>query len=130
MTKAALNIISDGMESLGIEYGFGEYSADENGDVVYPYFVGEYTETESFTEDGLQETTFLLVGFSRGSWLELENAKEQIETYFNRVSGKTVIADNGSAVAAFYSYSLIVPTGDAELKSIQINLTIKEWKVN
>ena len=130
MTKAALKIISDGMESLGIEYGFGEYSTDENGDVVYPYFVGEYTETEPYTEDGLQETTFLLVGFSRGSWLELENAKEQIETLFNRVSGKTVIADNGSAVAVFYSHSLIVPTGDAELKSIQINLTIKEWKVN
>lgn len=130
MTKAALKIISDAMESLGIEYGFGEYSTDEDGNVVYPYFVGEYTETEPYTEDGLQETTFLLVGFSRGSWLELENKKEQIETYFNRVSGRTVIADNGSAVAVFYSYSLIVPTGDAELKSIQINLTIKEWKVN
>ena len=130
MTKAALKIISDGMESLGIEYGFGEYSTDEDGNVVYPYFVGEYTETEPYTEDGLQEATFLLVGFSRGSWLELENAKEQIETYFNRVSGRTVIADNGAAVAVFYSRSLIVPTGDAELKSIQINLTIKEWKVN
>lgn len=127
MTKAALKIISDAMESLGIEYGFGEYSGDP---VVYPYFVGEYTETEPFTEDGLQETTFLLTGFSRGSWLELENTKEQIETYFNRVSGRTVIADNGSAVAVFYAHSLIVPTGDAELKRIQINLTIKEWKVN
>lgn len=130
MTKVAMKIISDAMESLGIEYGFGEYSPDENGNVVYPYFVGEYTESEPFTEDGLQETTFLLVGFSRGSWLDLENAKEQIETLFNQVSGKTVIADNGSAVAVFYSHSLIVPTGDAELKSIQINLTIKEWKVN
>ena len=130
MTKAALKMISDAMESLGIEYGFGEYSTDENGDVVYPYYVGEYTETESYTEDGLQETTFLLVGFSRGSWLELENTKEQIETYFNQVSGRTVIADNGSAVAIFYADSLVVATGDAELKRIQINLTVKEWSVN
>lgn len=126
MTKAALKIISDAMKSLGLEYDFGEYSGDT---VVYPYFVGEYTETVPFTEDGLQETAFLLTGFSRESWVALENAKEDIEAYFNRVSGKTVIAGNGSAVAVFYDNSLIVPTGDAELKRIQINLTIKEWKV-
>ena len=115
------------MTSLGLEYGFGEYS---DSPVNYPYFVGEYTETESFNEDGLQESNILLVGFSRGSWLDLENAKEKIENYFNQVGGKTVIADNGSAVAVFYSHSLIVPTVDAELKSIHINLNVKEWKVN
>lgn len=127
MSKQVLKIVSDAMNELGLEYGFGEYSGDP---VVYPYFVGEYTETEPTTEDGLQETTFLLTGFSRDVWLTLENAKEKIENYFNRVSGKTVIADNGSAVAIFYANSLIVPTGDAELKSIQINLSIKEWKGN
>ena len=108
------------------EYGFAEYAGDP---VVYPYFVGEYTETESTTEDGLQETTFLLTGFSRGTWLELEEAKEKIENYFNQVSGHTVISDSGSGVAIFYAHSLIVPTGDAELKRIQINLSVKEWKV-
>jgi hypothetical protein len=114
------------MEALGIEYAFGVY---EGNPVVYPYFVGEYTETESITEDGLQESTFMLTGFSRDTWLTLETAKERIENYFNRVSGKTVITDSGSGVAIFYAHSLIVPTGDAELKSIQINLNIKEWKV-
>lgn len=127
MTTAVHKIISEAMESLGLEYSFGEYSGVP---FVYPYFVGEYTETEPFTEDGLQETTFLLTGFSRESWAALEAAKENIETYFNQVGGKTVIADNGSAVAVFYASSLIVPTGDAELKRIQINLTIKEWRVN
>ena len=126
MTTAPLKIISDGMSEMGLEYGFGEYS---NNPVVYPYWVGEYSETETFTEDGFQEATFLLTGFSRGSWLALEQEKERIENYFNRVSGKTVIADNGSAVAIFYASSMIVPTGDAELKRIQINLNIKEWKV-
>ena len=115
------------MTSLGMEYGFGEYSGNP---VVYPYFVGEYTETESMTEDGLQESTILLTGFSRGSWLALIDAAERIENYFNRVSGYTVITDEGSGVAVFYAGSLIVPTGDAELKSIQINLSAKEWKVN
>lgn len=127
MSKAVLKLVSDAMDSLNIEYGFGIY---EGHPIVYPYFVGEYTETESITEDGLQESTFMLTGFSRDTWLTLENAKERIENYFNQVGGKTVITDNGSGVAIFYAHSLIVPTGDAELKSIQINLSIKEWKVN
>ena len=127
MSKQVLKIISNAMTDLGLEYGFGVYSGDP---VVYPYFVGEYTETESTTEDGLQETSFLLTGFSRESWQALEDAKERIENFFNQVSGKTVITDKGSAVAIFYAGSMIVPTGDAELKSIQINLGIKEWKVN
>lgn len=126
MSKQMLKVVSDGMEAMGIEYGFGTYAKKP---VSYPYFVGEYTETESFSEDGLQESTFLLTGFHRGTWIELEDTKEKIENYFNRVSGKTVITDDGSAVAVFYGHSLVVPTGDAELKSIQVHLTIKEWKV-
>lgn len=77
----------------------------------------------------MQECTFLLTGFSRGSWLALEDAKERIESYFDKVDGKTVMAENGSAVAIFYANALIVPTGDAELKRIQINLSCKEWSV-
>lgn len=126
MSKEVLKLVSDAMEALGIEYAFGVY---EGNPVVYPYFVGEYTETESTTEDGLQESTFMLTGFSRDTWLTLETAKERIENCFNQVSGKTVITDSGSGVAIFYAHSLIVPTGDAELKSIQVNLSIKEWKV-
>lgn len=126
MMKETLKIISDAMESLGIEYDFGTY---QKNPVVYPYFVGEYNETESFTEDGLQESTFLLNGFTRGTWLDLENAKEKIESYFDKVGGNTVITANGSGAAVFYAVAQIVPTGDAELKRIQINLSIKEWKV-
>ena len=129
MTTAFLKIISDAMTSLGLEYAFGEYGGNAEGVIVYPYFVGEYTESGSMTEDGLQECTFLLTGFSRGSWLTLEDAKERIENYFNKVCGKTVISDNGSGVAIFYENSLVVPTGDAELKRIQINLSVKEWSV-
>ena len=127
MSKNLLKVVSDGMAELGIEYDFGEYTKEP---IVYPYFVGEYTETEPTTEDGLQETTFMLSGFSRGTWLTLENAKAKIENYFNKVYGKTVMVDDGSAVAVFYGNALIVPTGDEELKKIQINLQCKEWKVS
>lgn len=130
MSKEVLNIIDRAMKSLGLEYGFVEYAGNSKGEFVYPYWVGSYTETEPYTEDGLQETTFMLTGFSRGSWLDLENSKEKIENHFNRVSGRVGITSSGAAVAIFYAGALIVPTGDAELKSIQINLSIKEWKVN
>lgn len=130
MSKEVLNIIDNAMKSLKLEYGFGEYGGNSEGRIVYPYWVGSYTETEPYTEDGLQETTFTLTGFSRASWLDLENGKEKIENHFNRVSGRVGITGNGSAVAVFYAGALIVPTRDAELKSIQINLSIKEWKVN
>lgn len=126
MSKAGLKIIKDAMTDLDLNYSFMEW----NGEPVYPYFVGEYQETPSLNEDGLQETTFLLTGFSRESWMALEDAKEKIESHFNQVGGKTVMTDNGSAVAVFYSNSLVIPTGDAELKKIQINLLVKEWKVN
>jgi len=127
MSKQVLKLVSEGMTAMGIEYDFETYKKHP---VVYPYFVGQYTEQEPMTEDGQQESTIMLTGFHRGTWLELEDTKEKIENYFNRVSGKTVITDNGSAVAIFYAGSLIVPTGDAELKSIQVNLHCKEWKVN
>jgi hypothetical protein len=127
MSKNLLKVVSDGMTELGLEYEFGEYTKEP---IVYPYFVGEYTETEPTTEDCLQETTFMLYGFSRDKWLTLENAKAKIENYFNKVYGKTVMVDDGSAVAVFYGNSLIVPTGDEELKKIQINLQCKEWKVS
>lgn len=126
MAKRVLKIVSDAMASLGLEYGFGEYAGKP---VKYPYFVGDYTETESFTEDGLQEGTFILTGFTRADYLTLDEAREEIENHFNRVYGNIVMAEDGSAVAIFYASTLIVPTGDAELKSIQINLSVKEWKV-
>ena len=130
MTKAGLKIISDAMEALKLNYGFAEYRLGEDEEAPETYWVGEYQEIEPVYENGMQESTFLLTGFSRGSWLALENAKEAIRDYFNKVSGKTVIAEDGTAVAIFYANSFVLPTGDAELKKIQINLDVKEWSVN
>ncbi len=126
MTRNALKIISTAMDTLGLEYGFVRY---DKKPIVYPYWVGEYQETATTTESGYSTSSFLLTGFHRGTWEDLELQKERIANYFNKVSGKTVMAEDGSAVAVFYSHSLIVPTMDADLKRIQINLDVHEWSV-
>lgn len=118
-----IKAIEDSMQDMGLNYAFMRW----NGKPAYPYFVGEYTEVESITEDGYQETPFMLNGFSRGSWFELEQQKGLIENYFNKVTGKMVTTDN-SVVAVFYANGFPVPTEEAELKRIQINLKVKEWK--
>ncbi len=130
MSTEALAFIKKAMSELGLNYAFMEYHVEDGEAPSYPYFVGEYQEIEPVSEDGMSETSFIITGFSRNTWLTLENAKEKIKNYFNRVSGKTAITDSGSAVAVFYANSFPVPTGDAELKKIQINLTVKEWSVN
>ena len=76
MSKQVLKLVSDSMEALGIEYDFEIYKKHP---IVYPYFVGQYTEQAPTTEDGLQESTFMLTGFHRGTWLALEDTKEKIE---------------------------------------------------
>ena len=127
MTRNALRIISNAMKTLGLEYGFMRYNKKP---VVYPYWVGEYQENPPVSESGHSTSTFLLTCNHRGEWADLETQKERIENYFNKVSGKTVMAEDGSAVAIFYANSLILPTMDAELKRIQINLDVHEWSVN
>ena len=124
MSISALKFISEKLERLKIPYAFEEWTANEVPD---PYFVGEYNEVESTEreENGYQETTFILTGTGR-KWLGLEQAKEIIE---NNIT-ETAILPNGNGIAVFYSNSFPVPTGDVELKRIQINLTIKEWRVN
>lgn len=124
MSAAALKFISDELDALGVNYQFGEWTTDPVSD---PYFVGEYTEPESLTreENGLQEITFIITGTGT-TWLKLEQAKNLIESNIS----KTAILPNGNGIAVFYAGSFIVPTGDAELKRIQINLSIKEWRVN
>lgn len=122
MTSAVLSLIDKKLNEIGINYEFGVWTSE----VVYPYFVGSYTESPSTTEDGMQETAFLLDGFTTGTWFDLEKAKSKIENCF---SNFTAILENQSGVAVYYENALNVPTGDANLKRIQINLTIKEWSV-
>ena len=122
MSLAVLKHIKEKLINGGINYEFGEWKSD----IVYPYFVGEYSESPSNEEDGSIESAFILNGFTTGNWLDLENVKETIENLF---AYDTSIIENGSGLTVSYNGSLIIPTGDANLKRIQINLSIKEWRV-
>lgn len=122
MTQDVLNFIEKTLCDSGINYEFGEWCSD----IIYPYWVGEYYEYGSENEDGMSEADFTLNGFSRSSWLLLEESKEAIEAAFADCS---VVLENGSGVAISFEGAQPIPTGEAELKRMQINLKIKEWKV-
>lgn len=126
MTRTAMKIINKSMEALDLEYGFIRYNKKP---VVYPFWVGTYQENPPVSESGHSTSNFSLTGNHRGTWDDLETQKERIENYFNKVSGKTVMAEDGSAVAIFYANTLILPSMDAEFKRIQINLDVHEWSV-
>lgn len=78
----------------------------------------------------MQETQFILTGTGKGSWSELEKQKEKIKKLFPANGGRRAILDDKSGVAVFYGNAFPVPTGDGFMKRLQINLTVKEWKVN
>lgn len=123
MTQESLAYINTALTDAGINYEFMEWTSE----FVYPYFVGEYSEPEPMNEDGMQESTFMITGTTDGTWLSLEEAKAIIE---RELCNKTAILPNGNGIAVSYSGSLVVPTGNERMKRMQINLLIKEWKVN
>lgn len=122
MTTEGLNFISSILKPL-INYHFLYYKTDK---VEYPYWVGEYLESEYSAETNYQGTTFILTGITRGSYLELEKQKEIIK---KALKDKRAILSNGAGIAVHYDYSMPIRTDDIELQKIQINLTIQEWEV-
>ncbi len=119
----ALNFINEQMSILAVPYEFGEWTQD----IQYPYFVGEITEDEPMTEDGAETSTLILTGFHRGKRIVLEEIKQKIKKHFSTIYGLRASTDSG-AIAVFYGGAFFIPTGEADLKKIQINLKIKQWK--
>lgn len=119
-----LKFIAEQMAAIAVPYEFMRWSSA----IQYPYFVGEVTEEPIATEDGAERSTMLLVGFTRGSYLDMETIKERIKSHFNPVYGLRGQTSDGSAIAIFFDNAFYVPTGEADLKKLQINLRIYEWK--
>ena len=121
MTEESLKFIDRILTEAGIPYEFQEWTSD----FTYPYWVGEYTEPEPMNEDGMQESTFMLTGTTDGTYQQLESCKARIK----ETCDIQTILPNGNGLAISYAGSLNIPTGNAKMKRMQINLTIKEWEV-
>ena len=125
--EEVLKYISTELERLGVPYEFLEWTQT----VTYPYFIGEYNEFDPTLDRGECDKTFILTGFCRGkdARLQLEKMRGKVESAFPAGDGKIATLDSGSVVAIFYGSAFYVPTGEAQLYKIQINLSIKLWKV-
>ena len=123
MSVDKLKFINEQMGLIAVPYEFGEWTSE----VRYPYFVGEIREEPITTEDGFEQSTMILAGFSRGKYIDLELEKAKIKKHFNPIHGLRGNTDSGS-IAVFFDHAFPVPTNEAELKRIEIYLKIKEWK--
>ncbi len=123
MIETALGIAKDKLHSIGVPYEFMRWTST----VEDRYWVGEYAETITDTEDGYEEGTLILTGTTRSSWSVLIQDRAKIKDQFPKEGGLRIPTDNG-VVVFFYDNSFPVDTGEADLKRIQINLHIKMWK--
>ena len=119
-----LGVINNQMAALGLNYEFGEMTQSPP---VYPYWVGEYTEPEPNGEDGKEEPVVMLTGFTRGSYLDLETQAEVIRNCYKH--GITALTEDGAAVIVNFAGGFPVPTGELELKKIQVNLAVRLWNL-
>lgn len=129
-----LNLINSFLSTtLGLNYEFGQMSKSPPS---YPYWVGDYMETEGLTEDGAENYTVILYGFSRGSYLEFETEKSDIESFFKFGQEQIVqplSTNNGETkvlVTINFSDSVNIPNNeeDMDLKRCEIHLQSKIWK--
>lgn len=125
MIETALGIALKELNDIAIPYEFMRW----NSPVGDRYWVGEYAETPTSAEDGYEEGSLILTGTTNGLWSVLMADRTKIKNHFPTISGLRKSTDDG-AVVFFYENSLPVPTGDANLKRMQITLKIKMWKGN
>lgn len=123
MIETALGIAKDKLHSIGVPYEFMRWTSS----VDDRYWIGEYVETITDTEDGYEEGTLILTGTTKSSWAVLMQDRTKIKDQFPKEGGLRTSTDNG-VVVFFYDNSTPVETGEADLKRIQINIHIKMWK--
>ena len=121
MNTETLSYIDKLLKESGIHYSFVRW----NGELVFPYWIGEYSEVDSIYEDGMVESDFILTGTTEESWLTLQHEKEKIEKLLDKI---TTILESGIGLSISFERSLIVPTESDAMKRIQMNFSIREWR--
>lgn len=112
------------IDVLNLPYAFEEWEDEE---VPPTYWIGEIQEVTTGFENGYEESVFILTATTRGKWVDVLQTKETIKAHFDSIYGLRGNTDSGS-IAVFYENSFPVPTGEAELKRLQINIRIRQWK--
>lgn len=118
MERELLEVINKELSNYNYEYG--EYT----GELVYPYIVGEYNESNYQYDDNVTNGEFILTLFHRGSELDLINIKEEIKSKFADYRATT----NNGTVYVSYRNKLFIRSGEAELKRMEIYLDTKIMK--
>lgn len=124
MTTEALAFIDDELNKIGINYEFAMWKTS----IPKTFWIGEFIGIGTVNEDGMDESSFILTGTTSGDWLDLIDDDEKIQNLFPAIGGKIAPLDNGSTIAIFYENSFDIPTETMDLKRIQINLRVKEWR--
>ena len=123
MTRESLAFIASALSKTGIQYAYQRW----NGKGADMYWIGSYVEQQYLPEDQSQLTLFLLDGFStNGSWSWLEIEKEVIKALFSDV--RELLTSN-SGISVRVESVQTIPTGTADVKRIEIQLLVKEWRV-
>lgn len=125
MTNEILEYMNLKLKEL-LPYQYYEWSTK----VVYPYWIGEYSEIPSNAEDGFGEDTMMITGTTKGSVIDLENGKEILRKAFSTIKGYHAVLDSGTHILVFYDTATSIPTDRNDIKRLQVNLQIKSWKVN
>ena len=107
MIEAALGIAKDELKNIDVPYEFMRWTSEEKPD---RYWVGEYLEIPTDTEDGYEEGTLILTGTTEGLWAVLIQDRTKIKDHFPTTCEFRKATENG-AVVIFYE-----------------NLHIKMWK--
>lgn len=117
-----LKFLNDDLLALNIPYAFWEWS----GDVPETYFVGEYSESASNSEDGLISGEIILSGFTRGTYSDLEQIRDQVYAHFR--NGERYL-ESGKGAVIGYSHSQVVPSNVENVKRLEIYLWFREWSI-
>lgn len=126
MTQEALSILRAAMADMRLPYALGQYRA---APLPETYFVGQWVDAEGFTEDGREDSTMTLLGYSRAGLDALMTAARAIQARFPDY-GWTGLTSSGSGIAIAFAGVTALTDIDGAARRISINLNIKEWRVN
>ena len=123
--KEAIKFIKKELvDVLGLHYSFVEWGEDEIPPI---YWIGAIFESPTNLENGYAEANFLLTAFTREKWLDVIDEAEIIKSHFPSIYGLRADTDSGSIIVSYES-ATPVPTDEADIKRLQINLKIIQYK--